>query len=42
MMIRESGLLFWATLYVFLTSNIVNFLINFTFFNCNILFKGTI
>jgi len=28
--------------YVFPTCNIVNFLINFTFFNCNMFFKGTI
>jgi len=27
---------------VFPTRNIVNFLINFTFFNCNILIKNTI
>ena len=27
-------------LHVFPTRNIVNFLINFTFFNCNVLFKS--
>jgi len=41
---RPDWRVIWCSglLYVFPTRNIVNFLIKFTFFHCNILFKGMI